>query len=233
MTHRLPGQFTLPAAAAVMLIGSVEAATINWQTPVDISAPTDISTNGTGVLAFNANNDGVTQTVNGVAFGNDGAGSDRDNDYAYTVNGATVTSLGFDGNFSPFDDFGAPPGITGDYADLLNSGIYAVNTDSVATIRFDGLTIGQAYEVQVLINDSRLDLFNRTVNLDGDPVTNVAYHQSVIGTFVADSTTQDIDFSDSSSEDPQYNAVQLREVPEPGTLALCAIGATMMIRRRR
>ena len=146
-------KYLLPALATAALIGSAHAAVITWSAPQDIAGDSDVSTNGTGVLAYNGNGDNNSQTVNGVTFGNDGNGPGAS--YAYTVNGVVLTATGYNGAFSPFEGFGNPAGTAGDYATLLDSGVYDSTLAGGAAITFSGLTPGQDYEVQIWLNDAR------------------------------------------------------------------------------
>jgi len=219
------------AITSATLFGSAQAAVINWDAPQDIADDSDVSTNGTGLLAYNTA-DSTSQTVNGVTFGNDG--NDATSDYAYTENGITLTSTGLNGAFSPFASYGSPAGVTGDYADLLSWGIYDSASAGGTTITFDGLTPGKNYEVQFWVSDPRNGNNTRTLTLDGAAPTQLNYEQYVIGTFTADSATQTVDIIAASSSD-QYNAIQLRDVtvPEPGSMALIGLGGLTLLRRRR
>lgn len=223
------------AAVAAALAFSSHAATITWLTPQDITgSETDISTTGTGLLGYNGAADNSSQTVNGVTFSNSGVGK---NDYTYTQSGVTMTLTGFNGNFSPWANYNpgsgeGVPSLTGDYLTLLEDGAYSQGSAS-GSINLSGLSIGNEYEVQLWVIDGR-NATNaaRTQVLTGSTDTTMSYKQYVIGTFKADSTVQSIAI-DGSSFGLQVNAFQLRLVPEPGSLALFAIGSVLIVRRRR
>ena len=71
-------------------------------------------------------------------------------------------------------------------------------------------------------------------NLNGGVAT--ALPQFVIGTFTADGSTQTLEFPDigAGNSHPQYNALMLRQIPEPGVASLVGLlGLGLMFRRRR
>lgn len=138
-----------------------------------------------------------------------------------------------------------PPfsGLSSSYQALLGSGNYT-NDNGLMTLRISNLTIGNTYQFQWWDSDSRNSypqLINatagNTVQLDGN-TSNAegGIGQYVIGTFVADATTQDIDFQGEPGSGTMQNAYQLRNVtvPEPSISSLFILGsAALLLTRRR
>jgi len=179
---------------------------ITWQSSVDLIAGGNndafISTNGTPVLAFSG---GVPttgfQTVNTVDFFNiDSAGLMA----GFTGGGVTVSSDTFSNQAGP-TTFG-----DGEFS----GNVPLFNTIAGNSITFNGLTVGQIYEIQVLVNDARggtnagirdtewevgftdgvtnliaaeADLTNRPFN---DSTSGAVVGDFIIGTFTANSTTK-------------------------------------------
>jgi hypothetical protein len=106
-----------------------------------------------------------------------------------------------------------------------------------------GLTPGQTYQVQFFAGRSDACCANRTQTF-GDGVGNVSpaishaplVYRSIVGTFVADASTQRIVFTDSFGA-PVLNAYVLLEnpspVPEPMSWALMLAGVGALLARRR
>ncbi|MDB4554774.1 hypothetical protein N9Z94_03230, partial [Akkermansiaceae bacterium] len=196
------------------------AAEITWQPSVDMFAGGNneafISTNGSFIAGFNGGTTAVTSTANGVTFtavtfgdintgitGVGGVGVSAD-----FGNHAGPTTFG-DGEFDGIDSI----------SNLLNSAVYA-GTSMTLT----GLTEGQEYEMQILINDARggggagirdeewemgfSDGVNNLIGIDQiaavASLTNRPFNDNtspnlvgdyIIGTFVADATgTQTFSF---------------------------------------
>jgi hypothetical protein len=106
------------------------------------------------------------------------------------------------------------------------------------------LTINQEYLVQYWVADYRPYPNDRTLTLTGGANTSgvLKYLDSdnsnggiqgsyVIGTFVANATSQDININ--SNQSTQMNAVQLRAIPEPSAALLGGLGLLALLRRRR
>jgi len=112
-----------------------------------------------------------------------------------------------------------------DFQRVLASAAYA--SQGGGTVTLNGLTVGQEYEVQVWVNDSRdrNDWSHRFSMIDG--TANQIDHnvvdahgglgQYIIGTFIADAGTQAFVLTSSV---PQLNAIQLRSMWELTTLGL-------------
>lgn len=246
--------------AAVLCLATVSpAATIIWGPATTISGVTDVSTTGTSVAAFNFGS-AINTTVNGVIFtpafadlyaatGYDasvGTGSGR-----LKLTGTSIYS------FSEFGISWAPPysGLTSSYQALLTSAIYndfplPEGTNRPVNFQIQGLTIGTNYQIQLWVNDSRLDEYPpardttftaaaSSVTLDQNSTEDYGgLGQYVIASFTADATIQD--FVATSSKATNINAYQLRAtsevtaVPEPASsLALTSLIAGGLLLRRR
>jgi hypothetical protein len=231
-------------------------ATVNWGLgPQTISGDSDVSTLGTLVDAFALGNSGIpSTTVNGVTFA-----PFVFPDFSFS-NPNTVTSGNY--NFTE-DEFAEGNGFLVNYSGLgTDSGAYHSLSDgyqfllgngggstapTTLALTISGLTAGQTYLFQWWDNNSSLDssftgLELNTVStagnaaaLAGNDGTAGSVGQFAIGTFMATSANEEIDFNGSSadgnSSDPMLNAFQLRVagVPEPSTCALLGIGALALV----
>ena len=229
--------------------GPLSAATVTWTAATTISGDSDVSLTGTLNRAFN--------------FGASGSPALADT----TVNGVTFTAAAYNLSISQFptmtntvQDVGALSGasnnygvsgtaynsLTSQYQALLTSGIFAF-TDAPLTLTLNGLTSGQLYQVQIWTNDSALNTGAlRNTVLTG--ASNVSLQQNVqdedggvgqyaIGTFTADSSSQNIFMTGTgSSARTLINGFQLRAVPEPGVMpaaGLMGLWLATVARRRR
>ena len=202
------------------------AATITWGTAQDINigatGGTDVSTQGSLVAALNVGDTNNSPTVNGVVFAaDDGSSSINPAGNAY--------------------DFANP----GDFADADYDVLLHRAVSYTQSITLNSLTSGQEYLVQVWGNDSRnLGTTDRHYTLDGAGDIYVsaagtdAVGQTIIGTFVADATSQTITLAGYNgtadmADAVVVNAVQVRAIPEPATLGLIGMSATLVIFIRR
>jgi hypothetical protein len=236
-------RFTLLLALAAFSGGSLHAASITWGAPQQIAGNSDVRTGGTLVGAVNL--DGPAASVNGVNFQalDISAGPASVGDF--TVNGFFFNQVnpGFSSGSAaaPFSSLGAG------YQSLLSTGAAVGGT---MTLTMAGLTLGQDYEFQAWVNDSgdfdpnpgftfQVDvLAGNAVTLDPNPSLNEGgLGQFIVGTFKADSTSQQVTFD--NSEVAVINGFQLRRVsapvvPEPGTalFGMALLGVTGFSRRR-
>jgi PEP-CTERM motif len=236
--------FSFLAAAASPAL----ATSIYWGGARDTMGPSDISTSGWLVKAFDSGGSGAT--VNGVTFAAGGTASD---DIKLFPNGST---------FDRFDD-NADLGDVG-LDDLLRTGDYAqrIGSAGAETVSLSGLTIGNRYQLQIFFMDQRgsrnsppqgcyqldpgrmscndrrvtFSTGDSSVTLEADPDNNSSaapFGQFLIGTFYADASFQD--FVISGSVVQQVNAWQLRfdPIPEPSTWFLFASGLVGVAWMRR
>lgn len=223
----------LGAAATLMLLPiTSSAATITWGPSVNMFAGGDnssfISQNGDFVVGFNGGATALTTTIGtsvftaadvaGISAGVSGSGA-----YAgvsvstNNANAAGPTTFG-DGEFTA-----GAVGIPG----LINSGVWGTTGNAIGVLSLSGLTMGNTYEMQILVNDARggtgagirdtnwelgfndgnggttiaalADLTNRPFNVSADPNLAGDY---IIGTFVATATTQSFDFAATRGNNP-------------------------------
>src|SRR5439155_4517238 len=113
---------------------------VTWQTPVTISGPSDVTTQGTYFGSW-APSDGNANTfpVNGVTFQNS-------SDLPFFTEGPT-----FDSGYSSYD---SPGTSDANYNMLLQSADYS-NSGQPATFSWSGMTPGHLYLVQCWVNDAR------------------------------------------------------------------------------
>ncbi len=249
----LTASFVTVALCAVV---PSHAATIAWS--VFNISPTgnvsDISTTGTVHYTATGSDlgtadvvDGSSIIVNGVRF--------FDN-----LTSDTPTHRDTIGTRGGVPSIANAPGDTGNYFGLLNNGDR--NSSGLSTITLSSLTIGTQYQIQIWHSDNNAGTFadnGMVLNAGGttNPDPNTSGHATLIrettdggrgqfalGTFVADSTTQQFQArgytglapggaAPSASPNLTINAYQVRAIPEPSTAILGAFGAIAMLRRRR
>ena len=212
-------------AIAAMVVGSAgfaHASIITWDPSVDLFAgganTSFVSQNGTFVAGFNGGAAAVTQTVGDTTF------TALDNvalNNGTTIGGVTLTG-NFTGSAGPTTFGGGRLGPDPTATALINSAVF-----QGTNLTLSGLTVGNTYEVQILVNDARgggasvrdeewqnayndgnggttitgiAQLNNRAFNDGADPANDGDF---IIGTFVAAAGgTQSIDFIASRGNDP-------------------------------
>lgn len=213
----------LSALSAIFVCASVaQAATVSWGSATNTTGASSVLTTGSIVKAFDSGGSGAT--VNGVTFlAARGAGDDI---------GAVLL-----GSFDVFDD-NADLGDAG-LDLLLRTGDYLANVGSLPSaittlIELTGLQVGKTYQLQLFFMDQRnspssppnscvtcadrqmtFESGANSVTLDADSGNGLGapFGQYVIGTFIADSTTQGFGIRGGIDFDPFWNApVSLRQV---------------------
>ncbi|MFM8356881.1 MAG: hypothetical protein ACKOBM_18555 [Gammaproteobacteria bacterium] len=244
--------------AVAMLPTPARAAPITWGAATNISADSDVSTDGTLVYAYNFGTIATSPVINGVTF----TAFDLP---IVTVPGTPVTfgdvsiseSLGdllgalqFGGYDGVGNPTGAFSGLTSAYQALLGTGALG-GFIATLTLELGDLNIGQTYDFQWWSNDSSGNAYAVSTVAEGatgeTPVTlsagsgaKGALGQYVIGRFTADAQIQNITFDSLNIDSfPMINGFQLREgpfsVPAPSA-ALLALGGFCLIllwRRQR
>ncbi|MDB4265199.1 carbohydrate-binding protein [bacterium] len=241
MPHTSPKSTRALTGILCALIVSLPAAQIQWQPSEDMYQGTTsenfVSTLGTSLLAVNPSEaDNGTITLNGVPFL---SAQLTDLHSGISANGVTlsmstgIADLAGPGTFGDGDFDG-----NADIANVIAGAAYGNGT-----ITFSGLSPGKSYAIQVMTNDARngrsnafkLNLSDGVNNVatsmtngtagqadldNRDSVTGegVASGDAIIGTFIADSSTQAFQITGQDNGNPsagrsQINAIQIREIP--------------------
>lgn len=218
----------------LLLVGVSQAATITWSAWT-LTGTTDVSTTGTQLEGLNFASSSVDTTVGGVNFtGSNGTGA------AFF---STTSSETTDGDDYVVADGGLPG------FDVLLSG-HLWDWPNAETVTLSNLVVGTAYEVQLLIGDTRTNygIPNRHIMIDEGTANEFGSFEtthfgqpddaaglSILGVFTADAVTQSFvlnQVNGTTSEGPTLNAYQLREVPEPTTMVLFTLSGLLIKRRR-
>jgi len=227
----------------ILSVGVAQAAQIHWRTSKQIRGDSDVSTNGTLVLALNIGAPGGVTTVNGVDFLNVNlAGANARSGFSTTVGNFAISKFG-----------------VGNVTDAATRALIISGTYGSGSVEFSGLVIGDTYEIQLFSNDARSKLGRNskwrtllgnglgrsladvratsafTILNNSDIQGSAGYQGSyIIGTFKADATTQSFFLGGThnggvsfAKNRAQINAIQLRSVaavPEPASYALLSTG---------
>ena len=179
---------TLPSAQFNSIqLRDITPGCVTWETPVTISADTDVRTDGNLVYAWSfAASDA---TANGVTFQAQKTVSERLGDSVRLAGVASVNTTVFSGS-------GASGNISANYRTILRGGGY--NDAKNLEVTLGSLVPGGRYLVQLWFNESRNDGPDRYMLPDGSAASrarmraNSSFGQHVTGTFTADSTKNDI-----------------------------------------
>jgi len=231
--------------------GVAPAAVVTWQPVSTIAGDSDVNNTGTLVASYTFCLT-YAGTINGVGF------TVSLNNYvmasSWTLAGSggnTLASSGpsagqdlqiVDGVGSPSDPYQS---LDFNYEVLLFSGVYPGNTSQM-TFMLSGLTTDQDYLVEFWVNDSRLtgstEFRSQTIT-SGSATSGVmdfnstnsegGLGQFVIGTFTADAASQAFVIDGIAAPETvavaQLNAIQVRAIPEPGSLALLVVGGVAVL----
>ncbi|MCX6872494.1 MAG: Ig-like domain-containing protein [Verrucomicrobia bacterium] len=195
----------LAACAALSIsLNTAQAGVITWGSAQNITGASDVLNTGSTVYAYAFGTDVGPQTVNGVAFSVGGIGGGGSN---VTIAGGQAC-----GAYFPLS---SPAGYNG----ILRGAVFA-NSGSGATmtVTLNNLVDGQQYAVQVW--SSNVDYGGTPTTYDG-AVSLAATGQYAIGTFTASATGSQV--ITLTANNIQFNAMQVRTVPAPGTPPTVAI----------
>ena len=202
------------------------SATISWGTPTDITGTlADFSTNGNFHEAYSGDLGDIIVDPGGLA-----------------ITFANVGHLS-NGVFSGADQVIRP---NTSYNALLQNATWAASNTTLSLGSQNPLIPGQTYEIQLWIADTRGCCLNRQKHFGSAPdsvevtlnsgAADGSNTDMVIGTFIADSSTQILSFVGGAASHPQYNAIQVRDItpiPEPSSLSLLALAGMSLCRRRK
>ena len=219
-------------------------AVITWGTPTYISGDADVAAVETRLWAYNFGDSSKSPVVNGVTF-TGYASKTGNSDFTLTTVGSSIYQ-----NATVFGSTGAfYTSLSSGYQDLLRSATFwsTNHTTEIQTMTLLNLTVGETYQIQFWVNDSRPNYHNTEIvtfsdaDIDGNTVSlrfsdnGATLGQYVVGTFTAEETTQIIHLGPYS---PQINAATLGTVaiPEPSTYAVLvgvlALGFVVFRRRK-
>ena len=169
-----------------LLTNFLNAATITWGEPTTIAGDSDVTKIGTTIGAYTFG-DLQNPTINEITF-----------------NGITPKA-GYNNHDSAFGSNAAPfSELSLEYQTLLQSGSFQRGP---VTFKFDDLVIGQKYQIQVWVNDSRALADEKTLTLTAGKSVTLSQNttgveggvgQYIIGTWVADEVSQIINVSSTS-----------------------------------
>ncbi len=220
---------TRVAALAVSLMGAasaVQAADISWAVGPSFNGASGfqaILTNGTLVDAVDIGSGAVSRTVD--------------------PGGLNVTFRVVDPSFLAgfIFDAGSPNSTDAGWNAVIDDADWNGAGDHTVANFLTGLSVGETYQLQLFASDSRGCCNGRTSRFgDGNAHFSATVVQgsftSLVGTFVADASSQALEF-DTSSNAPILNAYVLRQtsaVPLPAAwLMLLPAAAIATTRRRR
>ncbi len=223
------GSTTLALLVACLAV-SARAATITWDAAgnVNQNAPQQVANNFQSFAAATLNS---TTTINGVTF--QGYSGTVGNTLEFGTSNITINNT--DVGSASFSNAG-----TTAYGAMLNDGTYRATANSEMTVNISNLIVGQQYEVQLWMPYWNNQFPTSFSAVNSTPFLNTGFGavapQYIIGTFTANATTQSIGSAGNSGY-ALISAISVQHVvPEPGSMALAAIGlvglAAVALRRR-
>ncbi len=141
-------KFAITSVAALLSAGFVSAAAVSWTTSAGLT-DAEVSTAGTGVFAYYFNSDTArtNQTVNGVNF-------------VLHTTGTAPAGLNFNGSFNNPENVDCYQ-VAASAANVgLNAILDGQNWGGAAPLTVTGLTVGQQYQVQLMLSDDRTSFLN-------------------------------------------------------------------------
>jgi hypothetical protein len=226
------------AAAFLIAVACGQAAVITFSAATAIVDSNDISTYGMSVDALHTNPNAGDLVVGDETFHKQTTTS-----AAGVFTGSTThislqtTGPGGAGNNST--NALPPPAVTGNYASVLAYLDYGSNNlgDPVVhgTLTLSGLKVNQSYQVQIW--SLQRDFLNYVTTYTSG-ANSVSLHlnpgEFTLGSFTADAVTQSLTIQNTGGGAFYYgvNAVALRELPEPGSLALLGCAGILCARRK-
>ncbi len=182
-----------------------------YWTATSVASANDVNTSGTLLYAYGRNG----AKVNGVTFTSVANSASWPSEDVVLVNFGSQNATAFGQNIS--DSLGT------DYKTLLSGGFYGSQTSGTITLK--KLTVGHRYLFQMWIVDSRTSSASphRYATVGGVTIPfrgDAGCGTYAICEFAATATTKAIEInfgSTSGSASTQFNALQVRDLGEPGT----------------
>ena len=234
----------LPLLAAALLATTSQAAVITFSSATTISGDSDILTEGSLIYGYAMSN--LTRTVNGVNFSASGVAGGTYSSVSIGGGNISVMNVGGVGNDQATSTTGSFAALSPNYQAILTGSVF--KSAGVLTVVFNNLTAGQEYKFQVLTSEPRDAFKTRTGGIrrvDDSGAVALDYNvrdvlgglgQYSVGSFIADDTSQSFEMFGGTGGVAQFNAIQLRAVPEPATYGLMGAGilaGVAFVRRRR
>jgi autotransporter-associated beta strand protein len=211
-------------AAGVSIVGSqtARAANITFSTPATLAGDADVLNAGESTYAYDWS---TAQTVNGVPFTATAATG--------TVGGGNITLSGFSGaNASVFTSTVNPfNNLSAAYKASLVGSVFNATSNTLALVTLNNLTFGRKYQVQLWAGDPRTGNTTNRAEWIYDGIggatnlvklnmtaTNGGLGQWTLGSFTADSSSQNFTLDATAPGNPgnnnvvQMNAIQVRDV---------------------
>jgi hypothetical protein len=223
---KIPASLALCFGAALFSSGVAQASIITWSLGPIFSGATGynaVLTNGTLVSAVDAGPSAGSLLVAPIGI-------------TFTANNLPAFNQGIFTSSSP--------GSTdANWNSIIDTAVWNFGTPLSVPNFLSGLTIGRTYQLQLFISDLRTCCSARTEFVDdgvgnNSPTIVQGSDTSIVGVFVAGTTTQTVDFNGAT---PILNAYVVRDitpsqggVPEPSTiLMMLGAGAVALTKRLR